>query len=74
MKKRESIWYTKYLELKEYVEDNKHLPNKKKIENRGLLNWWKYNQKIIKEGKLPKEKINLLSEIDKLRQINKPSY
>lgn len=31
MKKRESIWYTKYLELKEYVEDNKHLPNKKRL-------------------------------------------
>ncbi len=70
MNKREHIWYTKYMQLKNYVEKNKHLPNKNKVENRGLLNWWKYNQKTIKEGKLSKEKINLLTEIDKLRQAN----
>ena len=45
----------------------RHLPNKKKVENRGLLNWWKYNQRLIKQGKLAVERVQLLSELSKMR-------
>ena len=44
MGKTEDKWNANYDALKAFVETYRHLPNKKKVENRGLLNWWKYNQ------------------------------
>ena len=38
-------WQENYEQLKDYIVKHHHLPNKKKVENRGLLNWWKYNKK-----------------------------
>lgn len=35
-----------YCLLKKYVSEHGHLPDKKKVENRGLLNWWKYNKNV----------------------------
>ena len=45
MTKNEENWQRNYLQLKEFVKIHGSLPNKKKVEKRGLLNWWKYNQK-----------------------------
>lgn len=45
MGKSEDKWNANYDALKAFVETYRHLPNKKKVENRGLLNWWKYNQR-----------------------------
>ena len=41
---RDEQWYNNYALLKAFIEETGHLPNKKKVENRGLLNWWKYNK------------------------------
>ena len=38
---RDEQWYNNYALLKAFIEETGHLPNKKKVENRGLLNWWK---------------------------------
>ena len=46
MGKTEDKWNANYDALKAFVETYRHLPNKKKVENRGLLNWWKYNQRF----------------------------
>ena len=48
--KNDLKWEENYQLLKAYIIEHKHLPDKKKIENRGLLNWWKYNKKRIKMG------------------------
>ena len=63
MGKTEDKWNANYDALKAFVETYRHLPNKKKVENRGLLNWWKYNQRLIKQGKLAVERVQLLSEL-----------
>lgn len=65
--KTEDKWNANYDALKAFVETYRHLPNKKKVENRGLLNWWKYNQRLIKQGKLAVERVQLLSELSKMR-------
>ena len=52
LSKTEVNWRNNYALLKAYIEEHGHLPNKKRVENRGLLNWWKYNQKLIRAGKL----------------------
>lgn len=49
-------WLANYEALKAYIEEHHHLPDKHKIENRGLLSWAKYQRKKIKEGTLDAEK------------------
>ena len=53
--KNETRWLENYEQLKLFIQEHGHLPNKKKVENRGLLNWWKYNQKLIRRGALDEE-------------------
>ena len=65
----ETKWLAKYLLLKEYVEQHHQLPDKKKVENRGLLNWWKYNKKLAKQGKLSEEKLRMLHDLSDSRII-----
>lgn len=65
--KNEAKWMTNYNALLEYVEANHQLPDKKKVENRGLLNWWKYNKKLLKEHKLSDERLALLRQLNELR-------
>ncbi len=66
--KNESKWLAHYNELLSYVEEHHQLPDKKKPDNRNLLNWWKYNRKCIKAGKLNAERL------EKLRKINEMRY
>lgn len=64
---REKMWMEKYAELKEYVIAHKHLPDKHKVESRGLLNWWKYNMKRKNKGLLAEERIAMLKELSNMR-------
>lgn len=65
--KNEAKWHSNYQQLKSFIEEYGHLPNKYKIENRKLLNWWKYNQKLIKQEKLTEGKAMLLKELGEMR-------
>lgn len=62
-------WQGHYDELKAYLVEHRQLPDKKKMENRGLLNWWKYNKKLAKSGKLTDERRQKLAELNALRII-----
>lgn len=57
-----------YESPKVYISKQHHLPNKKKVEHRGLLNWWKYNMKLIKQGKSSSEKERILKELSDMRE------
>ena len=65
----ETKWLAKYQQLKDCVEQHHQLPDKKKVENRGLLNWWKYNKKLAKLDKLSEEKLQMLQELSDSRII-----
>lgn len=67
--KNEQKWQENYAQLKRYIEEHRHLPDKKKVEYRGLLNWWKYNKKLIKQGKLDKDRMMLLQELSDMRDL-----
>lgn len=67
--KNEQKWQENYVQLKRYIEERRHLPDKKKVEYRGLLNWWKYNKKLIKQGKLDKDRMMLLQELSDMRAL-----
>lgn len=66
--KNESKWLAHYNELLSYVEEHHQLPDKKKPDKRNLLNWWKYNRKCIKAGKLNADRL------EKLRKTNEMRY
>ena len=67
LSKTEVNWRNNYALLKAYIEEHGLLPSKKRVENRGLLNWRKYNQKLIRAGKLSAEKVFLLKELSDMR-------
>lgn len=67
MKISEIKWLRNYELLKAFIKEHHHLPDKRRVVNRGLLNWWKYNQKLIKQGKLSDERIRLLKELSEMR-------
>ena len=51
------------------VCEHHHLPSKKRVENRGLLNWWKYNQKRLRQGKLIEDQVAKLKELGEMRDM-----
>lgn len=67
MTKNDEKWEEQYFALRKYIASHGHLPDKKKVENRGLLNWWKYNKRRIKEGKLDDEKMLRLQSLSNMR-------
>ena len=65
---RDKVWNRNFRKFKAYIDEFHHLPDKKKVENRGILNWVKYNRKKIKAGTLDPEKQRLFSELLASRQ------
>lgn len=65
---RDETWRMNYVLLKDFIAENGHLPDKRKVENRGLLNWWKYNQRLIRQGRLDGERQKMLAELGAMRQ------
>lgn len=65
--KNEENWMMHYNELKAYVAEHHHFPDKHKVESRGLLNWAKYNRKKIKAGTLPEDQRILFQSLEASR-------
>lgn len=59
----EESWQQNFELLKSYIEEHHHLPDKKKVENRGLLWWAKAQRKKIKLGALEEDKRRLFEEL-----------
>lgn len=70
LSRRESIWYTRYAELKAYIEELGQLPDKRRVDNRALLNWWKYNRRLLKNGKLDEERMLLITNLGNMRKVH----
>ena len=60
-------WEVNYKALYAYVQRNGHLPDKRKVADRALLNWWKYNQKRAKLFLLDEEQLEKLEKLSKMR-------
>lgn len=63
----EERWFLNYEVLKQWTLEHGHFPNRAKIEGRGLLNWYKYNAKLIKQGKLSPEREQMIHELEEMR-------
>lgn len=60
-------WITFINELREYILEHHHLPDKHKVENRGLLNQTKYFRKKMKDGTLNEERAQELEAVLSMR-------
>lgn len=65
--KNEENWLLNYEGLKQWTLEHGHFPNRAKIEGWGLLNWYKYNAKLIKQGKLSVEREQMIHELENMR-------
>lgn len=70
LSRRESIWNTRYAELKANIEEFGQLPDKRRVDNRALLNWWKYNRRLLKNGKLDEERTLLITNLGNMRKVH----
>lgn len=61
--KNEENWLTNYEALKAHVLETGHFPNK----HGKRLNWYKYNAKLIKQGKLSPEREQMIHEVEETR-------
>lgn len=57
-------------ELKAYIEEFGQLPDKRRVDNRALLNWWKYNRRLLKNGKLDKGRMLLITNLGNMRKVH----
>lgn len=60
-------WITFINELREYILLHHHLPDKHKVEKRGLLNQTKYFRKKMKDGTLNAERVQELEAVLSMR-------
>ena len=67
--RNEDNWLANYEALKVYIDEHHHLPDKHKVENRGLLNFSKYTRKKIKEETLDEEKARELESVLNMRDL-----
>lgn len=63
----EERWIIFIRDLREYILEHHHLPDKHKVENRGLLNQTKYFRKKMKDGILGAERVQELEAVLSLR-------
>lgn len=68
---KEQRWMENYRQLLAYVEQHHQFPDKKKVENRRLLNWWKYNKRKINNNTLSDEKLELLADLSAMRTLHR---
>ena len=59
----ESRWNQNYETLKQWTLEHGHFPNK----HDRRLNWYKYNAKLIKQGKLSPEREQMIHELEGMR-------
>jgi hypothetical protein len=63
MNKNEESWLANYEALKTHAIEIGHFPNK----HDRLLNWYKYNAKLIRQGKLSEERERMIHELENTR-------
>ena len=64
-------WFTKYNEVKNFIETNKRNPSKHRIEEHLMLNWIKHNRKQLNANKLKPERVEAFNKLLALIEDNK---
>ena len=71
---QETRWWTRYNEVKRFIETNKRNPSKHRIEEHDMVNWLKANRKYLNAGTLKPERVEwfkeLLELMERYRRVN----
>lgn len=71
-------WELHYSEIMQFMKEKKRRPSKHFAEDRAMLNWIKYNKKLVARHELPadrQEKFKtLLQTADEFRRVNQYAY
>ena len=61
--KRDESWQSKYDAIWTFVSENHRGPSRHHLEEKRMLNWLKYNRKILNKGVLSPEKTDLIMRL-----------
>ena len=61
--KRDITWQSKYDAIWTFVSENHRGPSRHHLEEKRMLNWLKYNRKILNKGVLSPEKTDLIMRL-----------
>ena len=64
--KRDESWNKKYNELWQFVTDHRRGPTRHHLEEKRMLNWSKYNRKLLNKDELSPEKKLLIERLKAL--------
>ena len=64
---RERMWLARFAKMEAYINEHHHLPDKKKKDHMDLVNWWKYNVRLAKRGKLSEARLQKLKALSESR-------
>jgi hypothetical protein len=71
-------WNIRYNEVKSFIETNHRNSSRHRIEEHDMLNWVKYQRKLINAGELKLERValfeKLLESAEKYRRVNQYKY
>ena len=74
----EERWEQNLAAVKQFIEENRCIPSKHRVGEHRLLNWLKYNRKMIAQGKLSPERQKKFEQLQALaadfRKLNQYSY
>ncbi len=65
---RDVNWHFKYRSVWTFVQIHRRYPSRHHPEEHILLNWMKYNRRLINKGLLSEDKILLLKKLEELRK------
>ena len=71
---QEERWMQRYEEMVGFVESNKRRPSKYVPEERNQWNWLRHNQKMLSQGLLKPERVELFGKLldlcERYRRVN----
>ena len=72
--KNDDLWMVRYGEVLNFMKSQRRNPSKHRIEEHLMLNWLKYNRKMMNAGKLKAERVKLFLKLlafsDTLKHVN----
>ena len=56
-------WMQRYNEVVEFIKRNKRNPSRHRIEEHDMLNWVKYNRKVMNKGEMKGDRMEKFNEL-----------
>ena len=60
---QDELWISKNYEKKDFIENNHRNSSRQRIEEHLMLNWLKFNKKLMNVGKLKEDRIEMFKKL-----------